>query len=178
MPNTVPDGVWFPDDNTAVDNLAGLFSAQATSVQAALATLRAQLAPTPISDSGWTLSGLTVAPNWSGIADSVGNTGSGLKGGMRKIGSLVELRFRVTRTGTTLTANAQGNIGDTLVCTINNTAFRPSGNIYATFDLGPGKGTGGCRIEPDGTVNVVDAYPTATIAAGTQIQVAANYFTG
>lgn len=178
MPNTTPDNIYYPDDATEVDDLAGLFSAQATSVQAALAAIRTSLAPTPTTDTGWTLSGLTVAANWSGLADSVGNTGSGLKGGMRKIGNHVELRFRATRGGTTLTANAQGNIGDTLVCTINNTAFRPSGNVYAIFDFGPGMGTGGCRIEPDGTINVVDAYPSAKIAPGNIIQISANYFTG
>jgi hypothetical protein len=177
MPNTVPHSVYYPDNNTQVDDLAGLFAAQANSVKAALSQLESDLAPVPVSDTGWTLAGITVAGGWSGVADANGNA-SNLKGGMRKIGSLVELRFRVTRSGAALTANAQGNIGDTLVCTINNTAYRPAGNIYSTFDLGPGRGTGGCRIEADGTVNVVDAYPTAKINSGDQIQITAMYFTG
>lgn len=178
MPNTTPDNIYYPDDNTLVDNLAGLFSTQATSVQAALSAIRAQLAPTPVSDTGWTLNGLTVASGWSSISDSNGNTGSTIKGGMRKVGSHVELRFRATRSGAVLTANSQGNIGDTLVATINNTAFRPSGNIYATYDIGPGVGTGGCRIQSDGSVFVVDAYPSARINPGNQIQISANFFTG
>lgn len=178
MPNTTPDNIYYPDDQTAVDNLAGLFASQATSVQAALAALRTALAPTPISDTGWTLNGLTVAANWSGLTDSNGVSGSTLTGGMRKVGSHVELRFRATRSGTTLTANSQGNIGDTLVCTINNTAFRPAGNIYGTFDIGPGMGTGGCRIEPSGAVYIVDAYPSAKITSGSRIQIGVNYFTG
>jgi len=179
MPNTTPDNIWYPDNQTEVDDLAGLFAAQATSVQAAFASIRTALTPVPISDSGWTLNGLTLATGWTGIADSSGNSGStALKGGMRKIGQHVELRFRATRSGVTLTANTLGNIGDNIVCTINNTAFRPAGSIYATFDFGPGVGTGGCRIESDGNVYIVDAYPNAKIEGGKQIQITANYFTG
>jgi hypothetical protein len=179
MPNTSPDNIYYPDNQTTVDDLAGLFAAQATSVQAALATIRTALAPVPVFDSGWTLNGLTPAAGWTGIADSSGNSGTtSLRGGMRKIGSHVELRFRATRSGVTLTANNQGNIGDNIVCTINNTAFRPAGSVYATFDFGPGVGTGGCRVEADGNVYIVDAYPNATIAGGKQVQITANYFTG
>lgn len=182
MPNTTPDNIWYPDNSTAVDDLAGLFSTQATSVQAALAAMRAAQAngttAAAVTDSGWQLSGLTVAANWSGLTDSNGGSGTSIKGGMRKVGSLVELRFRVTRSGATLTANAQGNIGDTLCATINNTAYRPSGTVYALMDFGPGKGTGGVRIETDGQIFVVDAYPSAQITSGTQIQVSAHYFTG
>jgi hypothetical protein len=178
MPNTTPDNIYYPDDSTAVDDLAGLFADQATSVQAALALLRTSLAPVPVADSGWLLNGLTPATGWNGISDSMGNSGSSLKGGMRKVGQHVELRFRATRSGGTLTANAQGNLGDNLVCTINNTGFRPAGSVYATYDFGPGIGTGGCRIQADGTVYIVDAYPTAKIAAGNQVQITANYFTG
>jgi hypothetical protein len=179
MPNTTPDNIYYPDNQTAVDDLAGLFAAQATSVQAALASMRTALTPVPITDSGWTLNGLTLAAGWTGIADSSGNSGTtGLKGGMRKVGNRVELRFRATRSGVALTANAQGNIGDNIVCTINNTPFRPAGSIYATYDFGPGIGTGGCRIESDGNIYIVDAYPTAQIKPGQQIQVTANYFTG
>lgn len=179
MPNTTPDNIYYPDDSTAVDDLAGLFSAQATSVQAALASIRTSLAPVPTSDTGWTLSGLTLgSAGWSGIADSTGNTGAGLKGGMRKVGNLVELRFRATRAGADLVANAQGNIGDSIVAVINNTALRPSGMVFATFDFGPGLGTGGCRVQADGGVYVVDAYPNSKILTGQQIQVHAIYFTG
>jgi hypothetical protein len=177
MPNTTPDNIYYPDDSTEVDDLAGIFADQATSVQAALAAIRTSLAPVPVSDTGWLLTGLTVASGWSGIADSVGSTSAPLKGGMRKVGSHVELRFRVTRTGAAITANAQGNFGDNLIATINNTALRPAGNIYASFDI-TGTGMGGCRIEPDGTINVVDAYPSAKINSGAIIQVTANYFTG
>lgn len=178
MPNTTPDNIYFPDDSTEVDDLAGIFAAQAASVQAALAALRVASAPVPIVDTGWTLTGLNVATGWSGITDSNGNSGTVIKGGMRKVGNDTELRFRATRSGGALTANAQGNIGDTLVATINNTAFRPAGTVYATFDLGPGKGTGGIRIGTDGSVFVVDAYPSAKINSGDQIQVSARYFTG
>lgn len=178
MPNTTPDSIYYPDNGTEVDDLAGLFAAQATSVQAALASLRAGVAAdTPvITDTGWTLTGLNIAPGWTGPQDSLGNTSS-LKGGMRKIGNHVELRFRATRSGVTITAGSTGNFGDNVVATINNTAFRPSGNIYASFDM-TGTGMGGVRIELDGTINIVDAYPGASIPAGKIIQVSANYFTG
>lgn len=178
MPNTTPDNIYFPDDSTEVDDLAGLFADQAASVQAALSALRTAVAPVPTADTGWLLTGLTVASGWTGITDSMGNSGGSIVGGMRKVGSHVELRFRATRTGATLTANAQGNIGDTLVATINNTGLRPAGSVYATFDLGPGTGTGGCRIQNDGQIVIVDAYPSATIAAGKSVQIGANYFTG
>lgn len=178
MPNTTPDNIYYPDNATNVDDLAGLFAAQATSVQAALAGLRTFATPLPQADSGWTLAGITAATNWTGITDSMGNSGAPLLGGMRKVGNDVEFRFRATRTGATLTANAQGNIGDTLVCTINNTSFRPAGSIYATFDLGPGTGTGGCRIENNGSVYIVDAYPSATIIAGSRVQITSRFFTG
>lgn len=180
MPNTTPDNIYYPDDSTEVDDLAGIFADTATSVQAALASIRSGVsaAQPAITDTGWLLTGLNVASGWTGIADSVGSSSAPLKGGMRMIGNHVELRFRATRSGATLTANAQGNFGDNVVATINNTALRPAGNVYASFDIGPGTGMGGVRIEPDGTVNVVDAYPSAKITSGLVIQVSANYFTG
>lgn len=179
MPNTTPDNIYFPDNSTAVDDLAGLFASQATSVQAALSALRTALAPVPITDTGWTLNGLVPSsPAWVGITDPDGLSGTSVKGGMRKVGNLVELRFRATRGGATLTANSQGNIGDSLLANITNTAFRPAGTVYGTFDFGPTMGTGGFRVQPDGAIYVVDAYPNAKINSGSTIQCGVNYFTG
>lgn len=177
MPNTLPDSIYYPDDNTMVDDLAGIFASQATSVQAALSNLRTALAPTPVTDTGWTLAGITPATNFSGIADSMGNS-TGLKGGLRKVGNLVELRFRVTRSGATLSAGSNGNVADTLVATITNSALRPSGIVYNLFDIGPGTGSGGARVEPDGSVKIIDAYPNRQIPSGTVLQFQFMYFTG
>jgi hypothetical protein len=178
MPVTSPDNIYYPDGDTKVAPLQTIFATQATSVQNAFTALRIEAAPQVYTDSNWTLSGLTAnAPAFTGMSDSNGRTSS-VKGGVRKWGPMVELRFRVTKGSGTITASDQGNVGDATVATITNAAYRPAGTVYTIFDYGPGLGSGAARIETDGSVVITDFYPKAKIEAGKQIQIDAVYFTG
>lgn len=176
MPNTTR-GIYYPDENTLVAPLEAVFAAQAMSMDNALAALETSSAPTTITDTGWSLSGISLATGFTGLSDSQGRTTS-VKGGLRMWGPLVEARFRVTKGTGTITANASGNIGDVLIATITNAAMRPAGTVYAQFDYGPGLGSGALRIGTDGTVVLTDFYPNGTIIAGNQIQADAMFFTG
>lgn len=176
MPTT-SNGIWYPDDNTKVDNLAGLFSTMASSINTAINSVGDGIQPVTYTDTGWTLNGITAAANFSTVTDANGNTTS-VKGGMRRWGPMVELRFRIKYTGPLLRADANGNLADKLCATISNTSMRPSGNVYSGFNYGPGKGTGGIRVEPDGTINIVDLYPNAEILTNFVCQIYATYFTG
>lgn len=178
MPTTSPDNLYYPDDNTTIAPLQTVLATMQTSTQTALQNIRTATAPATITDGGWTLSGLTPnSPAFTGMSDSQGRTTS-IKGGMRKWGPLVELRFRITKGSGTITANDQGNVGDATVANITNPNYRPSGTKYAQFDYGPGLGSGAARIESDGSVVITDFYPKAKIEAGKQIQIDAMYFVG
>lgn len=65
-------------------------------------------------DTGWTTTGLVIASGWDGF--------SGL--GVRRVGVVVEVRFRVDRNGSTISESG-GNLTDTLVATLP-AGFRPS----------------------------------------------------
>lgn len=182
MPTTSPDNLYYPDENTDIAPLEAVLAAMQTSNQNAVNKIRTDLAPQIISDSGWTLAGLSVAAGFSGLSDSQGRA-TGIKGGMRKWGPLVELRFRVTKGTGTITAGSPtstqpGNIGDVTIATITNTAYRPAGAVYFMYDYGPGLGSGAGRIGSDGVIAITDFYPSGKIEAGKQIQVDAVFFTG
>jgi hypothetical protein len=178
MPTTSPDNLYYPDAGTSITPLQTVLASMQTSTQNALSQLRIDAAPATITDSGWTLAGITAnAPAFTGMSDSMGRT-SALGGGMRKWGPLVELRFRVTKGSGTITANDQGNVGDATVATITNATFRPAGTKYFQFDYGPGLGSGAGRVGTDGTIVITDFYPKGKIEAGKQIQVDASYFVG
>lgn len=178
MPTTSPDNLYYPDEGTQITPLQTILANMQTSTQNALNQLRIDAAPLVYTDTGWTLSGLNAnTPAFTGIADSNGRT-TALGGGMRKWGPVIELRFRVTKGTGTITANAQGNIGDATCATISNTAYRPAGTVYTLFDYGPGLGSGAARIGTDGTVVLTDFYPNAKIEPGRQIQIDAFYFAG
>jgi hypothetical protein len=178
MPTTSPDNIWYPADTDSVSPLQLLFSNQATSVQNALTQVRIDATPAQYTDSSWTLAGLSAnSPAFTGLSDSQGRT-TGIKGGMRKWGPVVELRFRVTKGSGTITANDQGNLGDATVANIGNAQFRPAGTVYALFDYGPGLGSGAARIETGGGIVITDFYPKSKIEAGKQIQIDAMYFAG
>lgn len=126
------------------------------------------------TDSNWQLSTITIAAGWGTRTDPSGGTADRGNGGVRRVDQFVELRFRVTRTGATLTSSSSGNIPDTSVGVIPS-AYAPSSTVYGNVHL-PGSALGSVRVQTDGTVVLTDLYPNNTIAAGTVIQVSAFWF--
>lgn len=128
-------------------------------------------------DTGWAFgSNFSLASGWSTLVDPNGvGSGSSLAGGIRLVGKQLELRFRVNRTGSTLTADSSGNLADTLVCTINTAAYQPASPIYDNFYvIGVRQGT--VRLGTDGTVAITDMVPNGTISTGDTVQVGIRGF--
>lgn len=126
------------------------------------------------TDTGWSLSAISLLSGWDTKTDPQGNTSGTLVGGARKVGSMVELRFRVNRNGGTISPSSGGNLGDNPVATITST-YRPSGVTYASFYV-PGVAQGSFRIETGGNLVITDMYPGASIPNNTVLQLDATYY--
>lgn len=113
----------------------------------------------------WTLAPLSAATGFSTITDPAGNTSGTLAGGVRKHGNLLDISFRITYNGATITAS-NGDIGDT-TCANLAAGYRPSSPRFINF--GP-NGQGLARVGSDGIIQLITLDSAQTIPAGRILQ--------
>lgn len=130
------------------------------------------------TDTGWSLSGISLSSGWDTKTDPNGNTSGTLTGGVRKIGSMVTLSFRGSRNGGTVSGGSQGNISpDQQIATITATTHRPASVKYGTYAV-PGVAQGQCAVDPSGNVRITTISNGATIPNNTPLQVDIVYPVG
>lgn len=138
--------------------LAGIDS-RLTGAEGSIAALQAIAA----SDTGWIALSVTAGTGFS--------TFSAL---YRLWGPLVSISVSMTRTGSTISIGANGNIvGDPTICTINTVAARPGqlwfpGYVATTT-------SGGAVMNTTGTINVADGNSNSSIATDDLVRVTASY---
>lgn len=120
------------------------------------------------SDTGWSLTPISLASGWSTLTDPNGNTGTSVVGGARIVAKTLELRFRVKRTGAALDAGSDGNLPDTNLGTVA-AGFIPTSPIYDAFTNGNYSGV--VRLGSDGVLQVTGQYPSDSIATNDIVQV-------
>ncbi|UUN29423.1 hypothetical protein [Streptomyces sp. FIT100] len=106
-------------------------------------------------------------------AGAVASTGYGVtQFAARRAGGACSFVVEVTRTGTTITSPAGGNIADQLVATIP-AGWRPAYDVEGAAS--DGYGDGGARIGTNGTVTLRTWSPAGTIQSGRNIRISAAY---
>ncbi|MGR4847919.1 hypothetical protein [Streptomyces sp. LARHCF252] len=109
-----------------------------------------------------TTSGLVIATNFTASTFAA-----------RKTCGVCTFKAVVTRSGSTLTADAAGNLADTLAATLP-VGYRPAESFIASFDKG-GTAEGTATVDTDGTITLKTLSPTATIATSTNVTITATY---
>lgn len=92
----------------------------------------------------------------------------------RQFGPIVMVRLTMSRTGATITADATGNIGDSLVVTLPAAWSPVSGTCQGSYDKG-GVADGSVSIGTDGKATIKTLSPTATIATGDTVSIAMTF---
>jgi hypothetical protein len=114
----------------------------------------------------WSLAPISPAANFGTLTDPAGNTSGTLAGGVRKAGGALHLSFRLTYTGTTITATA-GDITDTTAATLA-AGYRPTAPRFVNW--GP-NGQGMARLGSDGVLQLITLDSTNTLPSGRVIQI-------
>lgn len=109
-----------------------------------------------------TTSGLTPATNFTTTTYET-----------RKTAGVVTVHIALSYSGSTVTADAAGNITDTLCCTLP-AGFIPHQPYVTAFDKS-GTATGDVYIDVDGTCKLKTLSPTATMASGSSITFSATF---
>jgi hypothetical protein len=81
----------------------------------------------------------------------------------------------LVRSGGTISADSEGNFGDTVVAQNLRTSLRAvSDPAYGTFVI-PGRILGSARVETDGQISITDMYPTADIVSTDNLRINFDY---
>lgn len=126
-----------------------------------------------LTDTGWSLTPITLLSGWDTRTDPAGATTS-VTGGVRKVGALVSLHFRASRNGGTISGDTHGNFADVNVATLA-AGYRPPSVRYITWAQ-PGAASGQARVAADGTVTVTTVNNGASLANNTIVQFDAIFF--
>lgn len=94
----------------------------------------------------------------------------------RKAGGVTQFTVVLSRTGSNITGDAAGNIGDTLCCTLPANC-RPGFTYNAVFEKS-GQATGSVRILTDGTCTLTTISAGAVIGAGNTINFSGAFAAG
>lgn len=92
----------------------------------------------------------------------------------RQFGPVVMVRLTMTRTGAAITADAAGNIGDSLVATLPGAWSPVSGTCQGSYDKG-GVADGSVSIGTDGKITLKTLSPTASIATSDTVSIAMTF---
>jgi hypothetical protein len=124
----------------------------------------AALQATAPSDTGWIALTVTPASGFD-LTESI----------YRQWGPVVSIRVQVQRTGSTITANSEGNIiGDPSLFTINTVAARPSQPLNVSCQVTTTSGA--VTMFTSGLVNVTDLHSNSDIATDDFVRVTQTYF--
>lgn len=116
----------------------------------------------------WSLAAISVPVGWASVADPNINTVAPLAGGVRVDGGRLRGSWRQTYSGATVTAGATGNFTDFVIATLA-VGYRPLAPRYGNFYI-VGTTQGTCRINTNGTVELTDMYPGATLVSTNVVQ--------
>lgn len=176
MPTTTNEGISFPAGSAGVPpDVRGDLESLATTADTAIHSARSTANQGGL-DTGWSLAQATLQTGWDTKTDPAGNTSGTLVGGVRKIGSEVEVSIRVSRNGTTISGGSDGNFSDS-PCLLLASGYRPASPRYCQFVI-PGSAGGWGRVDPSGIINLTNIQPGGSIANNTVIQIDAKFFVG
>lgn len=116
---------------------------------------------TTLTDDGIQTLAVTAASGWTATAT------------YRKWGFVLSTHLIFTRTGGTITGPSNGDVTNSTMGTITNTALRPAVPMW-NFAAGGGS-MGGCRINTDGVCLLFALHANASIANGSTCEVSATY---
>lgn len=182
MPNTPNESLPYPAGIVGVPpDVRGDIQSLATAADTKIHQVRG-IATAGGTDTGWSLTPITLASGWTTKTDSAGNSSGTVFGGLKQIGSEVFVKFRATRSGGSIVAGSTGNVLDTAVATIAS-AYRPVAVTYKTFFI-PGVGMGSVRIVEStngsnpGLMVMTSSIPSYTIANNDVIHFEFSYPAG
>lgn len=92
----------------------------------------------------------------------------------RHWGPVVSILIHLERTGGNFIANSQGGVTDTVMCTIDTIAARPSQGTPSTVRTSATSGT--ATINATGSIIIADMHSDSVITTGDVVQIAHTYF--
>lgn len=132
---------------------------------------------TQINLAGATFTGFKLA-DWNTVPSVAASSGWSLTSARYMLYGLlpmVRLRIYATRTGSGITASADGNITDSEVCNSLPTFLRAVTDTSYGIFVRPGSALGSARVNTAGGVTITDLYPTAQIPNGEDIRIDFDY---
>lgn len=138
--------------------LAGV-DARVSAAESDIAILQAGAA----HDTGWVALSTTAATGFSVVTSLY-----------RHWGPIVAIHLIITRTGATLTANASGNLADTLICAINTTNARPTQLTYTAIQSTVTSGT--ALVNSTGAITIGDIHSSSSINTDDNVRIMTMYF--
>lgn len=142
-----------------VDTVVSGIDSRLTGAEGSLATLEAAA----VNDSGWIALTVTAAAGYA-VSTAL----------YRHWGPVVSIHIILTRTGGAFAANAQGNVTDTLLCTINTVDARPTQTTYTAIQCTVTSGT--ASVNTSGTVLIADMHANSLVSTDDVVRIMTTYF--
>lgn len=146
----------YPERSDLGGNFPAAMADLAADVDAALGLV--------VPDSGLLSMALTPAAGWSVVGDEY-----------RIVGPWLFFDLSFERTGANLVANAQGNIADELVATIDDPALRPAMTNWVGLYRAGFTGGGALINGGSGNFTITSAHSTSTISTGDDVVIGGVY---
>ena len=165
-PQTKPGITLTGDSDGTSPILAEQVDLALAAVDSRLATVENDVAviqPQIPSDTGWIALSVAAAGGYS-LSSAL----------YRHWGPVVMVQIVLERTGGNFTANAQGNVTDTTICTINTTDARPVNQTYTAIQATLTSGS--ALVNANGTVVIADMHSTSVINTNDLVRITTTYF--
>jgi hypothetical protein len=136
-------------------------------IDARVAAAEGDIAALQVTDPGDT--------GWLALSVAAGAGFTLVSAVYRLWGPVVGIRVEYERTGGTISADSQGNVGgDPTICTINTVAARPSQQELTVIHSSITSGMG--TISTVGVINLTDMHSSSSILTGHFVRISGTYF--